>query len=80
MRGDSQEHIRSIATRALEMEPALRRAFVVSACEKDPDTLQEVLHLIELAQMSTGASPTQTIEFREDLSSRAGGHLSLIHI
>jgi len=74
MRGDSQEHIRSIAARALAMEPALRQAFVASACQKDPDTLQEVLHLIGQAQMSTGASPTQTIEFREDLSSRAGGH------
>lgn len=74
MRGDSHEYIRSVAARALELTPGEREAFILSACEKDPDALQEVLHLMELAQASTGTASTLTLDLRRDKRHSAGNH------
>jgi tetratricopeptide (TPR) repeat protein len=75
MRGDPHEYVRSIVARAMEFDdPAQRKAFAVSACEKTPDALQVVLDLIAVAEMSTGTACTQTTGFRHDQGNLAGNH------
>jgi serine/threonine protein kinase len=73
--GYSHEYVRSIVARALEMDdPAQRQAFIESTCSKDPQSLREVLELIELAQMSTGTASTETVESRYAQRNLRGNH------
>jgi len=64
------QEILSIAARALKLHPADRRAFVVSACGKDPDTLQLVLDLLAQADPATDLAATETVEYQLDSSQK----------
>jgi serine/threonine protein kinase len=46
----------------MQVDPADRQAFVASACENDPASIEEVLNLIELS--NSNASGTQTVHYR----------------
>ena len=76
MRRDSREYVRSIAARALEISSAQRQTYVVSACEKDPDAIREVLDLIRLAQMSTGTASPRTVKPPRDKRNIGGNRSS----
>lgn len=74
MNKHSSEQIRSIAARALDLDPEQREAFIVSACKQDPYAVQEVLEAIRLAQIATVANSTKTLGTDGDHDSGQGDH------
>src|ERR1017187_5967430 len=70
----SSEQIRSIAARALEIDPTQRQGFIVSACCDDPEAVRAVLEWIRLSQNAETASSTATVELGADYRRSAGKH------
>ncbi len=57
----SSERIRSIAVRALDIDPAQREAFIASACDQNPEAIRKVAEEIRLAQTATVADPARAL-------------------
>jgi eukaryotic-like serine/threonine-protein kinase len=70
----SSEYIRSIATQALDLDPAQREAFIVSACEQDPDAVHDALKSMRLLQLPAETDSTETVELGDDHGSAAQNH------
>ena len=56
------------------IDPWGARGIYFVRVRKDPDALQEALHLMELAQASTGTASTLTLDLRRDKRHSAGNH------
>src|ERR1019366_7354993 len=70
----SSEYIRSIATQALDLDPAQREAFIVSACEQDPGAVHDALKWMRLLQLPAETDSTKTVELGDDHGSAAQSH------
>ncbi len=71
MNKHSSERIRSIAVRALDIDPAQREAFIASACDQNPEAIRNVAEEIRLAQTATVANSTKTLTSEGDNGGQA---------
>ena len=74
MNKHSSERIRSIAVRALDIDPAQRGAFIASACDQNPEAIRRVVEEIRLAQTATVADPAKALTSDGVNGNESGDH------
>jgi eukaryotic-like serine/threonine-protein kinase len=74
MNKHSSERIRSIAARAMDIDPGQREAFIASACDQNPEAIRKVVEEIRLAQVDTVADSTKTLAPDGDHGNGHGEH------